>query len=233
VPSGPKQLPPTTSSLPCPHRDLSGTARGEATPTRAPPDPSSPPPPTDRPVSVLLIRPSRTAGYSLRRSVPDRAGGGRIWYGSRGGRVIPWPCEGALAFCPVWARARCPDRGVAFGSDLFDARVLFFFVVDTADKSGICLHLAVAGWYETGPAVVDCRGRRRGGEDGHDGGGLREALRRRHLLGDGRGSPPRVLRSLWRGHRGRYHAGPQHRPRPWVRVRRLRRFRDRRTRHPR
>jgi hypothetical protein len=110
VPSEPKQLPPTTRSLAPSHarieilagqREERRRGRGRSPiPPRCP----SPPPPTDRPTGKRpSIRLSRAVGSSQRRSVPDRAGGGRIWYGSRGGRVIPWPCERALACCPVWA----------------------------------------------------------------------------------------------------------------------------------
>lgn len=82
-------LPPTTS-LPCPHRDLSGTARGEATRTRAPPDPSSPP--------VAAAAADRPTGK--RPSDPTVACGGLlaapIGAGSRRGRpdlvrISRWP----------------------------------------------------------------------------------------------------------------------------------------------
>lgn len=145
MPSEPKQLPLPPPPLPCTHRDLSGTARGEATRTRARPDPSSPP--VADAAAAARRRRRRRRPTGKRRSDPtaaaDRcrigAGGARIWYGSRGGSVIPWSCEAALAFCPVWvcgcvgvgvcacALARGADRGVAFGSDLADVARAFLW----------------------------------------------------------------------------------------------------------
>lgn len=77
MPSEPKQLPLPPPPLPCTHRDLSGTARGEATRTRARPDPSSPPvadaAAADRPVSVAPIRPPQPIGAG---SAPGAPGSG-------------------------------------------------------------------------------------------------------------------------------------------------------------